>query len=518
MAVTWGQIFSCLLRRGLPLLAVGLLWGFFNRLAGLFEFMPGVSFFFPAAAVTAVGAAWVGPWGALAVWMGNFLFPWGAAIGPLRTGLFGLPEVVFYLIMVAALRQAENHTQHKLVRVVGAGVVLGTLASALLGTFLLSLLPPPGFPGVPFRLPLAFVSWWFSDLTAACSLGLAGIVLVRPQAVLALEEQAHFRTWQKREVWGPVLVWAVGAALVVGLITKTANAKPHWFALLFLPALAVAAFRGGTGAALVTNGVVATLHLALVVAFDSSQVQRVTVELGTAYGYVLVFTAMAWLLGWQAAANRTLLRRVHQQSLALEEALEQIVLLLAEALETKELGSRGHAVRVAELSVKVGESLGLGPDELKVLRRAALLHDVGKVAVGEAVLNQPVELEPEGKNLLRKQLAQGIAALRRVELLEDVMAIVEAVHERWDGKTTGDYPGCLGLSGEAIPLAARIIAAVRAYDAMTHPKPWRPARSREEAVAELWRCSGTQFDPQVVRALTEILRERWDVEANRVAG
>lgn len=516
--MNWSETLGRWVWRGLPFVAVGLAWGFLNRLASLFEFMPGVSFFFPAAAMTAMGAAWVGPWGALAVWMGNFLFPWGAAVGPWRTGLFGLPEVVFYLIMVAALRHAERQSQHKLVRVVGVGVVLGTLASALLGTLLLSLLPPPGFPGVPFRLPLAFVSWWFSDLTAACTLGLAGIVLVRPQAILVSEEQVHFRTWQRRQVWAPVLMGVVGAALVVGLITTMAHAKPHWFALLFLPALAVAAFRGGTGAALVTNGIIATLHLALVVAFDRSQVQQVTVELGTAYGYVLVFTAMAWLLGSQAAANRALVRQVRQQSVALEEALEQIVLLLAQALETKERGSRGHALRVAELSVKVGESLGLTPDELKVLRRAALLHDVGKVAVGEAVLNQPVELEPEGRNLLRKQLAQGIAALRRVELLGDVMAIVEAVNERWDGKTTGDFPGRLGLSGESIPLAARIIAAVRAYDTMTHPKPWRPARSREEAVAELWRCSGSQFDPQVVRALTEILGQRWDVETDRLAG
>ncbi|MFN3413273.1 MAG: HD domain-containing phosphohydrolase [Thermoanaerobaculum sp.] len=516
--MNWGETWASWIKRALPFVALGLAWGVLNRLAGLFEFMPGVSFFFPAAALTAAGAAWVGPWGALAVWVGNFFFPWGAAVGPLRTGLFGLPEVLFYLVMVAALRQAERQSHSKLVRVVGQGVVLGTLASAATGTLLLSLLPPPGLQGFSSHWPLAFVSWWFSDLTAACTLGLAGIVLVRPQAVLTLEEQAHFRTWQRPRIWAPVLLGAMGAALVVGLLTRVAHAKPHWFALLFLPALAVAAFRGGTGAALITNGVVAGLHLALVVGFDSSQVQRVTVELGTAYGYVLVFTAMAWLLGSQAAANRALLRQVRQQSAALEEALEQIVMLLAQALEGKERGSRGHALRVAELSVKVGEALGLTPDELKVLRRAALLHDVGKVAVGEAVLNQPMELEPEGRNLLRKQLAQGVASLRRVELLGDVMAIVEAVNERWDGKTTGDYPGRMGLGGEAIPLLARIIAAVRAYDAMTHPKPWRPARSREEAVAELWRCSGSQFDPQVVRALTEILGQRWDVEADRMAG
>lgn len=505
------------LARAASFLLVGASWALLNRLGSLFEFMPGVSFFFPAAAVTAVAAAWVGPWGALAVWVANFAYPWGAAVGPLRTALFGLPEVVFYLVMVAALRNAERQSEHRLVRVM-AGLVLGTMASAALGTSLLALLPPPGFASFPGPVSRAFLSWWFSDLTAVCTWGLAGIVVVRPQAVLLLEEQAHFRSWRRPREWGSVLLGVVLAALVAGVVAFSAQAKPYWFSLLFLPALAVAAFRGGTGAALITNGVIAAFHLALVVATIGPRSEKVTVELVTAYGYVLAFTAMAWLLGSQAAANRSLLRQVRRQSEALEEAMEQIAALLAQTLESKERHNRGHAQRVAELSLRVAQVLGLSPEERKVLRRAALLHDVGKVGVGESLLNQPVELDREGKNVLRRQLAQSVASLQRVELLREVLAVVEAVNERWDGKTVGEFPGRLGLAGEAIPLPARIIAAVRAYDAMTHPKPWRPARTREEAVAELWRCSGAQFDPQVVRALTEILRERWDLEAERLAG
>lgn len=515
--MNWREAVRGWLARAVPFLVVGIAWALLNRLGSLFEFMPGVSFFFPAAAVTAIAAAWVGPWGALAVWLANFVFPWGAAVGPVRTGLFGLPEVIFYFMALVALRRAEVQPRYRLLRVV-AGLGLGTLASAALGTLLLALLPPPGLGTAPPRLALAFVSWWFSDLTAACTLGLAGIVLVRPPAVLLLEEQAHLRSWQRLKAWGPVLFGVAGTAVVVAAVAAATGARPYWFGLLFLAPLAIAAFHGGTGAALITNGAIAAVHLLLVVSFDSSQIERVTVELVTAYGYVLVFTAMAWLLGSQAAANRTLVRKVRDQQAALEEALEQIVVLLAQTLESKERGSRGHAQRVAELSLKVAEVLGLSPEETKVLQRAALLHDVGKVGVGEGVLNQPVELDPEGKNLLRRQLSQSVASLQRVELLREVMAVVEAVSERWDGKTTGEYPGRLGLAGEAIPLPARIIGAVRAYDAMTHPKPWRPARTREEAVAELWRCSGTQFDPQVVRALTEVLRERWDMEAERLAG
>jgi HD superfamily phosphodiesterase len=506
-------------QRGLVFASFSLAWAALNGLAGFFEFLPGVSFFFPAAALTAVGAAALGPWAALAVWVGNFFFPWGAATGPWRTGLFGLSEVAFCLLVVVALRQAERRSRFKLSHVVLSGLVLGTLVSATLGAVLLQLFPAPAPPGVEARPLLGFVSWWLSDLAAAGSLGLAGMVLLRPQALLLAEELAAFRRWQaRRGSWAQLLGLALGAGALVGALAFLGGGKPHWFVLFFLPALAVAAFRGGTGAALLANGLVAACYLVLVVSFDRSRVQAVTGELVTAYGNLFLFTAMAWLLGSQAAANRQLLAQVRRQSQALEEAVDQIATLLAQALESKERWSRGHAQRVAALAVRVGESLGLAPEELKVLRRAALLHDVGKVGVAEAVLNQPTELPQDARELLRKQLAQNLAALRRVELLEEVMAVVEAVGERWDGSTTGEFAGRLGLAGERIPLAARIVAAVRAYDAMTHPKPWRPARTREEAVAELWRCSGTQFDPKVVQVLTELLRERWDQEAERLAG
>ncbi|MCS7182328.1 MAG: HD domain-containing protein [Thermoanaerobaculum sp.] len=506
------------LRGGVPFALILTAWALGNRLASLFEFMPGVTFFFPAAAVTAVGTVWLGPWAALAVWTANFLSPWGAAVGTLRTGVFGLPEVVFCLLLVSALRRAHRWHEKRLSGIVFWGLACGTMASALLGTVLLHLLPPPGFTVFPGKSWVAFFSWWFSDLVAASTLGLAGMVLVRPQALLRPSEELHFRQWWRRSGFIPVGLGSLAAAALVWVLAGTTGAKPHWLVPLFLPAIAVAAFQGGTGAALVTNGWVSALHLASVVGFGHPNVGQVTAELVTTYVQLLLVTSLAWLLGSQAAANRQLVQQVERQKFALEEALEQIALLLAQTLESRERGSRGHAQRVAELSLKVAQALNLPAEEQKKLRRAALLHDIGKVGVGEGMLNQPVELTGEGRDQLRRLLWRTVANLQRVELLREVLAIVEAVGERWDGKTTGEFPGRLGLQGEEIPLAARIIAAVRAYDAMTHPKPWRPARTREEAVAELWRCSGSQFDPQVVKVLTEILRERWDLEMDRLAG
>lgn len=506
------------LRHALAFLSLAVSFALLNRLAAAFEVVPGVSFFFPAAAATAIGAAWLGPWAAFAVWVGNFFFPWGAAVGLVRTGLFGLPEVFYCLVFASALRRAEGRVRRKLSYVLVRGLLLGTWVSATLGAVLLWFFPAPAREAMAYRPLLGFFSWWFSDFAAACTLGLAGVVLVRPQALLSQSEEAVFRRWLRQPSWVlTVIFMALTAALVVGVVSAGLEGKPHWFALLFLPALANAAFRGGTGAALAANGLVAAGYLTLVVAFDATRVQAVTSELVSAYASLLLFTALSWLLGSQAAANRKLLETVERQAAALEAAVDQVAALLAQSLEAKERFNRGHAQRVAALAVKVGENLGLSPQELKVLYRAALLHDAGKVAVAEVVLNQPEELPQDAKALLRRQLSQAVAGLRRVELLKEVMAIVEAVGERWDGNTQGEFAGRLGLVGEQIPLASRIIAPVCAYDAMVHAKPWRTPRTREEAVAELWRCSGSQFDPRVVQALTEILRERWDLEAEQLA-
>ncbi|MGQ9834923.1 MAG: HD domain-containing phosphohydrolase [Thermoanaerobaculaceae bacterium] len=506
------------LRGGVAFLSLLTGWALLNRLSSVFEFIPGVTFFYPPAAATVMGAAALGPWAALAVWLGNFLSPWGAAQGPLYAALFGLPEVAFCLLTVAALQRAEARTRGQLAHVVVFGIGLGSLVSAAFGSLLLVMAAPPGFGGPTEKVLLGFFAWWFSDLAAAVTLGLTGVVLVRPQAVLTFEEQTFYKRWWQQRNFPQVLFGAVLVAGAMFTLVRVTGAKPHWFALFFAPVLAMAAFRGGTGAALVTNGWVSGLYLGLVVSFYSSRVQAVTVELASVYGQLLLFTMMAWLLGWQSAVNRTLIRQVEQQSRDLEVTLDEVAKLLARSVEAKETGNQGHSQRVATLARMVGEAMGLSPEELKTLRLAALLHDIGKMRVSETLLNQAVELEPGNKRQLRKELRQNLESLKHVELLRPILAVVEATRERYDGQGSGEFVTLQGLAGEKIPLLSRIIAPVCAYDVMTHPKPWRAAFTREEAVAELWRCSGRQFDPNVVQALTGILREGWDVEAERSAG
>jgi HD-GYP domain-containing protein (c-di-GMP phosphodiesterase class II) len=137
--------------------------------------------------------------------------------------------------------------------------------------------------------------------------------------------------------------------------------------------------------------------------------------------------------------------------------------------------------------------------ELATLRQAAELHDVGKLAIPEEILNKPGPLSEDEWEFVRRHTVIGERILNAAPALEVAATIVRSTHERWDG--TG-YPD--QLAGEAIPVAARIIAVCDAFDAMTSSRPYAPARTPQEAIRELVRCSGTQFDPTVVNAFAAV--------------
>ncbi len=154
-----------------------------------------------------------------------------------------------------------------------------------------------------------------------------------------------------------------------------------------------------------------------------------------------------------------------------------------------------HSGDVGDLVEAVGRRLGLDADELDHALHAAELHDVGKVAIPLSVLRKPGPLDPDEWAIMRRHTVIGERILAAVPALVPVARLVRASHERWDG--TG-YPD--GLAGQEIPLAARVIAVCDAFHAMTTDRAYRAARPADEAVAELERCAGTQFDPAVVRA------------------
>ena len=177
------------------------------------------------------------------------------------------------------------------------------------------------------------------------------------------------------------------------------------------------------------------------------------------------------------------------------------VLLRALCERHPSLGDHVHGV--AELAVSIGEQLALLPEELEDLRQAAELHDMGKVAIPDAILDKPGPLNDDEWEFMRRHTIIGERILQAAPALERVAAIVRSTHERMDG--TG-YPD--QLIGDAIPLAARIVLVCDAYEAMTADRSYRKAMSAEVAIEELERCAGTQFDPRVVVAFRALEIQR----------
>ena len=168
---------------------------------------------------------------------------------------------------------------------------------------------------------------------------------------------------------------------------------------------------------------------------------------------------------------------------------------LLRVLFEREPDLHGHTHEVADLSRSIARQLGLRPEEIEQVAHAAELHDIGKLAIPDTILHKPAALTPEEFIYVRKHTLVGERILAAAPALRTVAALVRASHERWNGH---GYPD--GLAGEDIPLGARIVAVCDAFDAMVSDRPYRTAMSDEDAIEELRRCSGSQFDPAVVAA------------------
>ena len=180
----------------------------------------------------------------------------------------------------------------------------------------------------------------------------------------------------------------------------------------------------------------------------------------------------------------------------LDESYDRLVRGFVKAIEVKDRYTRGHSERVAELSVEVAEELGIAYDERRLVRYAALLHDVGKIGVPLCVINKPGPLDDDEFALIKQHPTIGTEILRDIDFLAPALDIVGSHHERLDGR---GYPA--GIGADELSQLVRIVTAVDAFDAMTSTRSYRRAFSVEEAVAELRRCAHHQFDAEVIEAL-----------------
>jgi putative nucleotidyltransferase with HDIG domain len=190
-------------------------------------------------------------------------------------------------------------------------------------------------------------------------------------------------------------------------------------------------------------------------------------------------------------------RRLYTQ---LQRSVSRSLLGLAAALDTRDVFSRGHSDRVAALSRRIAQHRGLDPDAVAVVEQAALLHDVGTIAVPERTLRKTGALDETEWEQMRRHSIAGAQIVAPFEFFADVAPVIRHHHERWDGS---GYPD--GLAGQSIPLGARIVAVADVYDALLSPRPYRRALTRHEALGCLAIAAGRTLDATLVAELPRAL-------------
>jgi putative nucleotidyltransferase with HDIG domain len=184
----------------------------------------------------------------------------------------------------------------------------------------------------------------------------------------------------------------------------------------------------------------------------------------------------------------------------LEDTYDQTLAALMSALDARDRETEGHSLRVSNLVAKIGETLGYSHEQLKILERGSLLHDIGKIGISDTILHKPGPLSEEEWEIMRLHPDIGAKIVAGIPFLQDTIPLIRHHQERWDG--TG-YPG--GLRGEEIPILARMFAIVDAFDALTSKRPYRKKITPQEAVSYLREQSGILFDPKMVEVFEKVV-------------
>ena len=197
--------------------------------------------------------------------------------------------------------------------------------------------------------------------------------------------------------------------------------------------------------------------------------------------------------------------QVRQALASLERSYDITLEALGDALDLKDAETEGHCKRVTAFTIAIARAIGLSGDQIRVIARGAFLHDIGKMAIPDAILRKPGKLDPDEITIMREHCYRGYQIVKKIPFLGEAAEIVYSHQEKYDG--TG-YPR--GLKGEQIPLGARIFSVADTLDAMISPRIYRKAQSLQAAREEIERWSGRQFDPQVVKVFLEMPQNIWD--------
>jgi HD-GYP domain-containing protein (c-di-GMP phosphodiesterase class II) len=316
-----------------------------------------------------------------------------------------------------------------------------------------------------------------------------------------LKRRTHLDRWLHcvGDAW-----FSVGPVLVIGLFAPGPPSTAY--AGVYVAALAaqqiLSAIREGGQSWLVRKApIFESLHIVAYITVVDGALSPI--------GYLAAATALASPETVLAVAPLVWLLRIfarerterYAAALELHQTYRGTVMVLSDVVEADDNYTASHCRSVVELAVSTADQLGMDHRARQDLETAALLHDVGKIAIPKEILNKPAKLTDEEFELMKSHTLEGQALLDRVGgRLAHVGMIVRSCHERWDGQ---GYPD--GLRGEEIPFAARVVFCCDAYSAMTTDRPYRAAMTPEAAMAELRSNSGTQFDPRIVAAVCQVV-------------
>jgi putative nucleotidyltransferase with HDIG domain len=188
----------------------------------------------------------------------------------------------------------------------------------------------------------------------------------------------------------------------------------------------------------------------------------------------------------------------------LERSYDITLEALGGALDLKDQETEGHSRRVTAFTIAIARAMGLPKNQIDVIARAAFLHDIGKMAIPDKILNKPGALAPDEIVVMREHCYHGYQILKKIPFLTEAAEIVYAHQERYDGS---GYPR--GLKGNQIPLGARMFSVADTLDAITSDRPYRPAQTLQAAREEIERWSGRQFDPEVVKVFLTVPEKFW---------
>src|ERR1044071_4357235 len=197
--------------------------------------------------------------------------------------------------------------------------------------------------------------------------------------------------------------------------------------------------------------------------------------------------------------------QLRQAMTDLERSYDITLEALGDALDLKDAETEGHSKRVTAFTIAIARHMGLSADQIRVIARGAFLHDIGKMAIPDAILRKPGKLNPDELAIMREHCYRGFQLLKRIPFLGEASDIVYSHQEHFDGS---GYPR--GLKGEEIPLGARIFSVADTLDAITSDRPYRAAQTVQAAKIEIEKWSGRQFDPDVVKAFLSMPNNIWE--------